>query len=102
MAIPKNPNMHETKKCYSSIEETVKKLCESIEENNKSMGMFINSEVEKITLIRDLIETDCIVTDDRRRGLREINKLISSLTMHEWILIKKIEAVNDLMNHLEE
>lgn len=88
-------------KCHINIEKTVIDMCESIEKDNKSMGKFISSEIEKITLLRGLIEEDTLMTDELRNGLKEINRLISSLTMHEWILIKKIEAVNDLMNHLE-
>ncbi|WP_064094019.1 hypothetical protein [Rossellomorea aquimaris] len=96
------PNLFQDKLPPSS-EEIVSKLLESIVEEEIAITNLISSEADKITAF--VGEKNNFPTNPTNQEIITFNqtiyRIIESLLMKEWLLLKKIETVLSLKEKLE-
>ncbi|MCD8500376.1 MAG: hypothetical protein LRY71_00180 [Bacillaceae bacterium] len=91
MGIPRLPK----EKHRPSLEETVIDLMESIAKEELALSHIINSEANKIQAFvgHDLDFPTCPTTLEIIDFNYSVNKLLDTILMKEWLLLKKLETV---------
>ena len=75
--------------------------CKSIEKNQKALAVMVSVELSKLKLAEYSIE-EAGNSEENIKMLKEINKTLTSLTMYEWILTRKLEVVRELYESIEK
>ncbi len=74
--------------------------CKSIEKNQEAISVMISVEMSKLRLAEYSIENRSGSNEENIKLLKEIDKTISSLTMYDWIITRKLESVRELYENI--
>ena len=79
----------------TNLEESIKSMCDSIIKDSKAMNLRAKMGLSQLELlINDNFENNNLEL------VKEIDKLISSIIMYEWVTQKKIETLENLKKSL--
>lgn len=79
------------------VNESIKIMCETILKNSNSMNKLIKSSLDKVKKEIEIINEKESISDNDIRLIKEINRLINSISMYEWLLLNKVEVIEELI-----
>jgi hypothetical protein len=82
----------------SNFEESVSQLIRSIAEEEASIARLIEAEASKIHAFigENLDFPSCPTSKDILRFTQSSNRLIETVLMKEWLLMRKIDSINQI------
>lgn len=82
------------------VNESIKIMCETILKNSNSMNELIKSSLDKVKKEIEIINGKESISDNDIRLIKEINRLINSVSMYEWLLLNKVEVIEELIKYI--
>lgn len=82
------------------IQQTTIKMLYAICEGQNKINQMVKLEMKKIDIIIEEIQGETPISYNNLKALKELNKLQKSLTMHDWIMLEKIEAVEEIIEKI--
>lgn len=79
------------------VNESIKIMCQTILKNSNSMNKLIKSSLDKVKKEIEIINEKESISDNDIRLIKEINRLINSISMYEWLLLNKVEVIEELI-----
>lgn len=80
------------------MNQSIEDLCNSVLNSQKGISKMLELEIKKISIFIDKMTLNSFTTNKEEKFINDVNKLIDSLIMYEWISLKKIDSIQSLLN----